>query len=179
MTRTGSRGTVSSSPQTIGDQTPVGLLNRAPQNLAVVGVLPSKSKNSPRLYTESLRSMNSYTEFLESALAREERAQRFHMAFAGSTVLAGIALVAFVQFAPGEFSSGVSKQLLTLGGTFLSSLASLPLKEFFRRGDRLAALSFLLQGFRELAQGPGDPSPEREAALVSRFWKLVDAGLEA
>lgn len=107
--------------------------------------------------------MSSYTAFLESALAREHRAQRFHIAFAAGAVLAGVALVAFVQLAPGELSSGISKLLLTLGGTFLSSLASLPLKEFFRRGDRLAALRFLLQGFRELAEGPDDSSGAREA----------------
>ena len=123
--------------------------------------------------------MRSYTGFLEGALAREARAQRFHVVFAGGVVFAGVVLIAVVQLVPGDSSSETSKLLLTLGGTFLASLATLPLREFFRRSNRLAAIRFLLQGFRELAAEREDLSGERGTALVSRFWKLVDAGLEA
>jgi hypothetical protein len=123
--------------------------------------------------------MGSYTAFLERALARERRAQRFHVAFTVTVVLAGAALITGVQLAPAEPTSATAKLLLTLGGTFLSSLGALPLKEFFRRGERLAALQFLLDGFRHLADTREDRLHERETALVERFWKVVDTGLEA
>jgi hypothetical protein len=68
------------------------------------------------------------------------------------------------------------KWLLTLGGTFFSTLSSFPLKEIFSRRDKAAAIEFLLQEFKKLS-GQNAPSVEEVEKLQARFWQFIDKSL--
>jgi hypothetical protein len=94
---------------------------------------------------------------------------RFQLGLASAVVCLGLVLIALSQLLAGRMVSEDLKWLLTLGGTFLSSLSSFPIKEIFAKRDRLSLLEYLLSEFSELdillAKG-------RDEELVSEQQRL-------
>lgn len=120
--------------------------------------------------------MENYISFLQETVAGQRWAQRFHIALAVGGVLLGLVTIMLAHLPVVAAAVSDSKWLLTMGGTFFSSLASFPLKEFFRRRERIAALEFLLGEFKALRCGSETDEPRAQRAK-ERFWKLVDTNL--
>lgn len=78
-------------------------------------------------------------------------------------------MIALSQLLAGRMVPEDLKWLLTIGGTFFSSLSSFPIKEIFAKRDRLSLLEYLLSEFSDLetllAKG-------RDEELVSEQHRL-------
>ena len=73
---------------------------------------------------------------------------RFYLGLASAVVCLGFALIVLAQLLAGRLED--LKLLLTLGGTFFSSLSSFPIKEVLAKRDRISLLEYLLNEFNEL-----------------------------
>lgn len=94
---------------------------------------------------------------------------RFQLGLASAVVCLGLVLIALSQLLAGRMVPEDLKWLLTIGGTFFSSLSSFPIKEIFAKRDRLSLLEYLLSEFSDLetllAKG-------RDEELVSEQHRL-------
>jgi hypothetical protein len=96
---------------------------------------------------------------------------RFQLGLASAVVCLGFVLIMLAQLLAGRIVSEDLKWLLTLGGTFFSSLSSFPIKEIFAKRERISWLEYLLSEFNELdsllAKG-------RDQELVTEQHRLDD-----
>lgn len=117
-----------------------------------------------------------YISFLEEALDNQRLGQRMQLILAVSVILLGVVAILVTQLFPDIAGIANQKLLGTLGGGTVSAFSAFPIKQLTERRSRMAALRFLLNGFRHLQEGRAEDSAER-AQLEERFWKLMDASL--
>ncbi|MBI3078709.1 MAG: hypothetical protein HYY85_17265 [Deltaproteobacteria bacterium] len=116
-------------------------------------------------------------DFLNQAIASQRAALRFHVGLASGVVVLGLGAIVLVHLLAGSVIPDNLKWLLTLGGTFFSTLSGLPLKDIISRKDKVAALIFLRQEFERL-QGSAAPADAQQfERLEQRFWQFVDKNL--
>jgi hypothetical protein len=97
------------------------------------------------------------------------------MIWAAGVFLVGVLTIAIVLLSAPEDL----KFLLGIGGAFVSTLSSFPIKDLSRDRDKLAALTFLRRGFEHL---PSLEEPERAPQLEkleTSLWELVHKSLGA
>jgi hypothetical protein len=114
-----------------------------------------------------------YIRFLEKAASGQRTAQRFHIGLAVGVVLLGLLAIVAAQI----FASDTGKWLITLGGTFVSTLATFPIREISNRRVKILAVEFLLDGFHRLQERRDAASGNEASLLTERFWRLVDTSL--
>lgn len=119
-----------------------------------------------------------YIRFLEKAVRGQRLAQQFHVGLAVGVVVLGLLAVGGAQVFSGVLIPENQKWLVTLGGSFLSTLCAFPIKQIADRRTKISALEFLLDGFGGLGTKANDSSGKEAAQLTERFWKLMDASLE-
>jgi hypothetical protein len=117
-----------------------------------------------------------YVDFLERAARNQRAAQRFHAVLAACVVIAGVSVIAAAQLLGGAIIPENQKGLVSIGGTFISTLAALPIKQFADRRDKILALEFLRDAFGRL-RSDSDLVSEEGARLVERITRLIDASL--
>src|SRR5215472_9864419 len=94
--------------------------------------------------------VNRYVAFLEEAADTYRSAQRVRVILAVSSILLGISLILIAQLFSAAFAIEQFKWLLTLDGTFISSLCSFPVKDVFAQRAKLAGIQFLRGEFQGL-----------------------------
>jgi len=119
-----------------------------------------------------------HIDFLDRAIVSQRAALRFHLGLACGVVLFGLVAIVVVHLLAGTAIPDNLKWLLTLGGTFFSTLSSFPVKEIFSRRDKVAAIEFLLREFKSLHEKDAPDAQEIER-LQSRFWQFIDKNLGA
>ena len=89
--------------------------------------------------------MNSqdYAEVVDDALRRQRDTLRWYLLFAAGMVGLGMLIVVLVVITPRSVVPADQKWLMTLGGTFISSLCSFPLHQVTAARSRLGALGTL------------------------------------
>lgn len=118
-----------------------------------------------------------YVHFLEQAMSGQRMVQRFHVALASVVVVVGLAAIGGAHLLSGVLIPTDQKWLVTLGGSFVSTLSAFPIREIVDRRTRLSALQFLLDGFNRLSDRPVNAADASTGPLTERFWKLMDASL--
>jgi hypothetical protein len=76
-------------------------------------------------------------EQLDALIQSQRRAIAWHSSFAGLIVLAGIVIVIIVAVSGSAVTNDAAKLALGLGGGFLSSVATFPVKEVIQRRNKL------------------------------------------
>ena len=117
-----------------------------------------------------------YITFLEEALKSQRFGQRLQVGLAVAVILLGVVAILVTQLFPDLSGLANQKLLGALGGGTISALSTFPIKQITERRSRIAALTFLLSGFRRL-QRSGETDSEEQAQLEQRFWKLMDTSL--
>lgn len=116
-------------------------------------------------------------EFLERAVHAQLSAQRFHLLLAGAAVALGAVALVVGNLLPDVLVPAEARWLSILAGAFLISLAAFPIRQFFDRRVKIAALRFLEQSYHRIRGQSGDAISQEAARLDERFWKLMDASL--
>lgn len=112
---------------------------------------------------------------LETAIRSQRQLQRLQLALAVAIIALGTLCIVLTQWFSGAVVPEAAKGLGSLGGGFLATLSTFPLKQLYDRRFKIAALEYLLAGWRRVAVG--DASAEEAAGLQQRFDKILDAGL--
>ena len=112
---------------------------------------------------------------LEKAIGSQRQLQRLQLALAIAIVGLGILCIVVTQWFSVVVVPEAAKELGSLGGGFIATLSTFPLKQLYDRRFKIAALEYLLAGWRRIASG--DASAEETAGLQQRFDKILDAGL--
>jgi hypothetical protein len=112
---------------------------------------------------------------LEKAIGSQRQLQRLQFALAIAIVGLGILCILLTQWFSGVVVPEAVKELGSLGGGFIATLCTFPLKQLYDRRFKIAALEYLLAGWRRVEAG--DASAEEAAGLQQRFDKILDAGL--
>ncbi len=114
-----------------------------------------------------------YISFLRQAAESRRTAKRYHLIFAIAVVIVGLLAAGFAQL----FGPESLKWLATIGSTFISTLASFPLKELLKLRDRITALKFLKREFERLAAAKPQPPEEELTHYTEQFWKYIGTSL--
>ncbi len=114
--------------------------------------------------------LTNHIAFLDQAAKNQRSAQRYHLVFAVAIVALGLAVATVAQFS----GQPNLKWLVTIGGTFASTLATFPLSELFRRRDRIMALAFLKRECNRLSAGTSEPAERDLAYYEERIQKFID-----
>jgi len=122
-------------------------------------------------------SLLSNIDFLDKTIATQRSTLRFHLGWAFGVVGLGVGAIALVQRAPGSAIPENLKWLLTIGGGFISSLSSFPLKEIFSRRDKITALVFLRHELARLQASATPVDAPEIQRLEQRFWQFIDKSL--
>lgn len=117
-------------------------------------------------------------DFLNKAVVSQKVAVRFHLFLACGVILLGVVIIVIVQVLSGTVIPDNLKWLLTIGGTFFSTLSSFPVKEIFNRKDKAAAIQFLLREFERINK-ERNPNTEEIEKLKARFWQFIDKSMGA
>ena len=117
-----------------------------------------------------------YVGFLEQAARNQRSAQRFHLVLAVCVLVSGLVVIAAAQLLSGIVIPENQKGLISIGGTFISTLATFPVKQFTDRRDKILALEFLRNAFGRL-HDEADLRTEEGSRLIDRVSKLMDASL--
>ena len=112
---------------------------------------------------------------LEKAIGSQRQLQRLQLVLAIAIVGLGILCILVSQWFSVVVVPEAAKELGSLGGGFIATLSTFPLKQLYDRRFKIAALEYLLAGWRRIASG--DASAEETAGLQQRFDKILDAGL--
>ena len=115
--------------------------------------------------------------FLQRAISSHRQLRRLQLALALAVLLLGVACIVVLQWFGGALVTDNVKQLGSLGGGFVATLSSFPLKQLYDRGFKIAALELLLAGFQRMVGGR--VSAEEATGLQQRFDKIWDFGLAA
>ena len=115
-------------------------------------------------------------EFINKTIYNQKFALKFHFILASSVIVLGLFTIIIVHLFEGTIFHENLKWILTLGGTFFSTLASFPVKEIFSRKDKVTALELLLNEFKKY-QAQESPKTKDYENLKNRFWALVDKNL--
>lgn len=115
-------------------------------------------------------------DFLQRAIKSQRTALRFHLCLACGVILFGLVAIVVVHLLSGTAIPENLKWLLTLGGTFFSTLSSFPVKEIFSRKDKVSAIEFLLREFKNF-QEKDTPGAQEIEQLQARFWQFIDKSM--
>ena len=114
--------------------------------------------------------------FVEHVVTGQRQLQRLQFGLAIAVFVVGIALLLAAQlWLPQVLSPDGLKELVSIGGGFVASLSSLPLKQLYDRRLKIGAIELLLKGMQQKAAG--QMAPEEAAAIQERFNSLWDLGL--
>ena len=119
-----------------------------------------------------------HIDFLQRAIKSQRAALRFHLCLAWGVILFGLAAIVVVHLLAGTTIPDNLKWLLTLGGTFFSTLSSFPVKEIFSRKDKVTAIEFLVGEFKNL-QEQDAPAAQEIEKLEAHFWQFIDKSMGA
>lgn len=117
-----------------------------------------------------------YVGFLEQASRNQRSAQRFHIVLAIFVLIAGLIVIVAAQLLSGIVIPENQKGLISIGGTFISTLATFPVKLFTDRRDKILALDFLRNAFGRL-RSDADLQTDEGTRLIDRVSKLMDSSL--
>lgn len=112
--------------------------------------------------------------FLDDAIDSQRTALRFHLILATGVIIAGLCAIVLTHLLTGSVIPENLKWLLTLGGGFLSTLSSFPLRDIFSRRDKVHALVFLRQELQRLQDAATPADPQQLERLQQRFWQFID-----
>ena len=113
--------------------------------------------------------------FLTNVVSGQRQLQRLQLGLAIVVFGLGIACIVSAQWLGAALIPDNIKSLSSLGGGFIASLSSLPIKQLYDRRFKISAIELLLSGLQRNLDG--DVKPEEAAALRQRFDKLWDVGL--
>jgi hypothetical protein len=109
---------------------------------------------------------------LDVFIRRDQRALRVYVGFGAFIVLLGVLLVV-ASFFPVLGAAGGAALLLKLGGGFIATLASFPLKEYLARRDRIDAVRGLKEIWLKLSRSANPPQDEVER-VRDLTWKMLE-----
>lgn len=115
--------------------------------------------------------------FIESAIRSQRQLQRLQLVLALVVIMMGLACIVVAQWFGTALVPDNLKQLVSLGGGFLATLSSFPLKQLYDRRLKISALELLSTRWQRMLAG--DLSPDEAAGLRQRFEKIWDLGLAA
>jgi hypothetical protein len=91
--------------------------------------------------------------------------------FAAALVIAGIAVLTAAYFGAFRMQPELVKGIVSLGGVFVGSLSSLPLKEIMTRRDRIRLFEYTAQ----MVRTNPDRIEEYRATIERLMWKRLEA----
>lgn len=109
--------------------------------------------------------MSARDDLLERLINDQRRGLKYQMAFSISLLLFGLLLVATGFLLRG--SSEIVKQLVTLGGGFVTSLTALPVKDLLNRREKVSTLNQMIAIRHRLGE-------KDRARLDEIAWKAVE-----
>jgi len=110
------------------------------------------------------------TEVVEDARQRQRDTVRWYLFFAVGVLGVGIVILAIALFVPKSLVPADQKWLVTLGGTFITSLCSFPLHQVTAARNRLGTLG-LLERLIDKAAARGEPVDPR---IEERILKILE-----
>lgn len=114
-----------------------------------------------------------YLELIQEALRRQRGALRLQIIFAGTIVLFGIFAVLAAQIVPRTLVATDQKWLVTLGGTFISTLCGFPVHQISSGRERIGALETVARLLVHAAADKATLDPR----LEDRIWRTLDKAL--
>ena len=90
-------------------------------------------------------------DFLDRAIGIQRSAVRFHTGFALGIVGLGLAFILLLPLLP--VLPEDARGLFTIGGGFVSTLSSFPIKELFTRRQNVEGLTYLRRQYEQLKSG--------------------------
>lgn len=116
-----------------------------------------------------------YIDFLKRVITRHKAELRFRIALASGVIIIGLVTSLFVHLFGGVELSDKTKWLMTLGGTFISSIASFPLNDIYGRKRKIDGLIFFMQEFEIAQVNEIAEDSEDVRRLKERFHKYIDS----
>jgi hypothetical protein len=112
-------------------------------------------------------------DFTTGALARQRSAIKLYGGYTLAVAIIGLALVIAAQVGIGSQNSELYKWLLTLGGTFVASLVTVPIQQIVAGRERAGAL----EAFATLLAVAVSKGGPLDAELQERFSRVFDKSL--
>jgi len=114
-----------------------------------------------------------YEDVVKTALARQRAAVRTTLWYAIGIFALGVAAIIITHLVPHTLVPDDQRLLMTVGGTFISTLSGLPILQLNKDRDRIGALEIL---DRVLDRASASQSP-LDVRLEERIWKTLDRSL--
>lgn len=118
--------------------------------------------------------LQSNISFLTDHIQRQRTAAKWYLILAIAIFGVGI-LVAIVSAM--TQTDDKSNWIVTLGGSFISTLSGFPIKEIVANRNKEAALGFLQMEFKRLDGKEDAESAALMDELDKRFWEIIDKNL--
>jgi hypothetical protein len=111
--------------------------------------------------------------FWDRMIDSQRRAIRYYTIFAGVIFSLGLVVIGIAYIIVGSILPDVFKNLIGLGGGFVSSLSSLPIKEILSRKERVDVFVLLKSILHEnkIAGGKRDDEVKR---INDLSWKILE-----
>ncbi|HWS89178.1 MAG TPA: hypothetical protein VN282_19555 [Pyrinomonadaceae bacterium] len=116
---------------------------------------------------------NGSHDYLDLLIANQYRARRFYLVFAGILLAVGVLIILFSQMYPG-LSQDIFKQLLALGGGFISSLSAFPFKEIMNRKEKAETLKAVKKKRLLLEKATDKASKAERERIDTVVWQSVE-----
>jgi hypothetical protein len=112
-------------------------------------------------------------DLLERMISSQERAVRYYIFFAVLLLLLGLGLVSVALLSLGTLES-VQRTLLSIGGTFVSSLSAFPLKEILSRKEKVQMFESLIDRLPELAKAANADDNATRQRIDELLWRVIE-----
>lgn len=109
--------------------------------------------------------MSAKEQLLEQLIADQRRGLRYQMVFSFSLLLFGLLIVMTGLLLPAN--AEIVKQLVTLGGGFVTSLTALPVRDVLNRREKVSTLRQMITIRHRLGE-------KDQARLDEIAWKAVE-----
>jgi hypothetical protein len=113
-------------------------------------------------------------DYLKECVAIQQKWLRAQLCLTCIVIALGVAMIVLANLLSASVIQESNQKLfLTLGGAFISSTATIPLKDVFSRRDKIAALIFLQRQYETLEEEGNAVDAQYVEELDKRFWELI------
>ncbi len=112
--------------------------------------------------------------FVDQLIQNQHRTIRYYLCFAVALVTLGMLVLVFGSRASGWLTTDAARAAVQIGGGFVSTLGTIPIKELIARREKLGIFETIKMRLQTLRAGQDDVSEAERQRIDDLLWQVIE-----
>lgn len=112
--------------------------------------------------------------FIDQLIANQQRAIRFYLLYVVGLVCFGVTVIVVTSLLSEKLLPEAFRDLLGIGGAFISSLSAFQVKEIIRRKEKITIFQAIKLQMNELENLKGNEVKIKRKRLEELLWQIIE-----